>query len=126
MESASADAVRSEQGPFRLEDPRQRTIYELLRRLVGEGPASFYEDACQHMVMDPPMRSVTHQVGHLVREIDTAMIGMLGSVTSGREPKNETDPLDDEDRRRAVDAVLEAFEVPEKSAPTQPSASLAT
>jgi hypothetical protein len=51
------------------------------------------------------MEAVTHQVGHLVREIDAAMIGMLGSVTSSREPEVEDDPLDNEDRRRAVDDV---------------------
>jgi hypothetical protein len=39
LEGASSDAGRSEQAPFRLDDPRQRSLYELLRRLVGEGPA---------------------------------------------------------------------------------------
>src|SRR5215212_5261492 len=115
MESASADADRLERRTLPLEDPRQRTLYELLRRLVGEGPASFYVDACRHMSIDPPMNAVTHQVGHLLREIDTAMIGMLGFVTSGGQVEDTDNPLDDETRRRAVDAVLVAFEVPENA-----------
>lgn len=110
MEEAGPGGNRFERGEFRLEDPRQRALHRLLRSLVGEGPASFYRDACEHMAADPPMRAVTHQVGHLVREIDAALIGMLGPVTSGG--GEQEDPLEDEGRRRAVEALLEAFGVP--------------
>lgn len=110
MEEASPAGNRSERGEFRLEDPTRRALHGLLRSLVGEGPASFYRDACEHVAMDPPMRAVTHQVGHLVREIDAALIGMLGPVTSGS--GEQEDPLEDEGRRRAVESLLEAFDVP--------------
>lgn len=110
MEQPDPGGNSFEHGEFRLEDPTQRALHRLLRSLVGEGPASFYRDACEHMAMDPPMRAVTHQVGHLVREIDAALLGMLGPVTSGT--GEQEDPLANEERQRAVEALLEAFEVP--------------
>jgi hypothetical protein len=114
MEDAGMRMTRAERGDFRFEDPRQAELYDLLRRLVGEGPASFYRDSCWHMAMGPPMEAVTHQVGHLVREIDAALLGMLGSVTSSGDLE-EDDPLEDENRRQAVEAVMETFSISENA-----------
>ncbi len=109
-ENAGEDWGDTEQRVFRFEDPRQAELYDLLRRLVGQGPASFYRDACNHMAAEPPMETLTHQVGHLVREIDGGLLNMLGSVTEGPETE-ERDPLDQGDRREILDALLEAFDV---------------
>ena len=56
-------------------DPGQQDIYENLR-LIGEGPAAFYRDACRIMA-DGSLDSTTHLVGHLVREIESALINSL-------------------------------------------------
>jgi hypothetical protein len=112
-ENAGEEPTDTEQSVFRIKDPRQVELHDLLRRLVGEGPASFYRHACKHMAAEPPMESLTHQVGHLVREIDGALLNMLGSVTGDRETE-ERDPLDEGDRRERLDALFDAFDVSEK------------
>jgi hypothetical protein len=110
-EGTAKEPADVERRVFKFEDPRQAELYDLLRRLVGEGPASFYRDACNHMVAEPPMEALTHQVGHLAREIDGGLLNMLGSVT--RDPEaEERDPLDEGDRRERVEALLEAFNIP--------------
>ena len=69
---------------FRLEDPRQQEIFARLRRLVGPGPALFYRDACRHLAAEDPMDTVTHQVGHCVREIESALRAVLrNSIATG-------------------------------------------
>lgn len=113
MEDETTMAKGADQNRFRFENSLQSELQALLRRLVGEGPASFYRDACRHMTTEPPIESVTHQVGHLVREIDAALLGMLGSVTSGGEPNN-TYTLEGERRQGAIEDTMEAFGIPEE------------
>lgn len=62
---------------FRFEDPRQAGIHGRLLNLVGPGPASFYKDACRHMGIEDPMDTVTHQVGHCIRELEGALRDVL-------------------------------------------------
>ncbi len=103
-----------EQGGFRFQDDRQSELYELLLRLVGAGPAAFYRDACRQMASERPMETVTHQVGHLVREVDAGLLNMLGAVTADPEVEKR-DPLAEGDRRERLEALLDTFEVPEDS-----------
>ncbi len=62
--------------PFRFQERRQERVYRRLR-LIGDGPASFFRDACQ--MMDSPMRlqSTTHIVGHLLREVESGLRAVL-------------------------------------------------
>jgi hypothetical protein len=46
--------------------PRQESIAKRLRQL-GEGPVAFFLDACELLAEQPPRRTVTHLVAHLLR-----------------------------------------------------------
>jgi len=48
---------------------RQKRVVDRLRRLVGEGGAQFFEDACDLMNGQHSMSTATHMVGHAAREI---------------------------------------------------------
>lgn len=67
--------------PFKFHDLRQEQIYDRLRSLVGPGIGEFYKDACRHMEMQPPFTTTTHLVSHLLREIESAVRGVLKSLT---------------------------------------------
>lgn len=58
-------------GPPRFKSPLEERIHRRLL-LVGEGPAQFFVDACE-MIDEKRPRSVTHLVGHLLREIESAI-----------------------------------------------------
>ena len=58
------------------------------------------------------MEALTHQVGHLVREVDGSLLNMLGSVTGAPE---ECDPLDEGDRRERLEGLLDAFDIPKEN-----------
>jgi hypothetical protein len=75
---------------FKFDDPRQNAIFDYLKRLVGEGAAYFYKDACRHMVTKPPFETTTHIVGHLLRELEGALRDVLGGITE-IVPKNTPD-----------------------------------
>lgn len=49
--------------------PEQTEIKRVLK-LFGPGPEVFFADACRLLNYDPPLGSVTHLVGHLLRELD--------------------------------------------------------
>src|SRR5271156_6750805 len=63
-------------------DPRRFRIRWRLGKLVGPGPAAFYRDACD--LMDDPTRlhSTSHLVGHLIREIESALRAVLSPMAS--------------------------------------------
>lgn len=84
---------------FRFADPGQEEIFRRLGRLVGPGPALFYRDACRHMAAEDPMDTVTHQVGHCVRELEGAMRDVLRpAVGAGRARDGHEDGRSDEGR----------------------------
>ncbi len=90
--------------PFRL-DERQELIYDRLFRLVGPGAAAFYKDACRHMVIKPPFEATTHIVGHLLRETEGSLRGVLMSLTNLTEkPKGKKSHKED------IQAILRALE----------------
>ena len=57
--------------------PRQESIAERLRNMIGEGPAAFFADACGLFSEIPPSRTVTHLVAHLLREVESAIRAVL-------------------------------------------------
>jgi hypothetical protein len=64
-------------------DQRQRRISERLSRLVGPGAAAFFRDACRHMEDPTRFESTSHQVAHLVREVESSLRSVVG-VVAGR------------------------------------------
>jgi hypothetical protein len=67
---------------FRFIDPQQQRIYEELRELVGPGPASFFKDACWLIEHGQILDSTSHLVGHLLREIESALRGVLKTIAA--------------------------------------------
>lgn len=63
----------------RFQDPRQERIQKLLQ-LIGPGPAAFYRDICRLMDNNSGLESVTHLVGHLFREIESALRDVMESI----------------------------------------------
>jgi len=76
-EGLQVEPQEPESTPFRFHDPAQEWIHTKLLHLVGPGPAAFYRDACWLMIQSPPLASTSHLVGHLVREIDSAICDVL-------------------------------------------------
>jgi hypothetical protein len=62
---------------FPLTTPRQEQIFRRLRDQVSDGAAAFYLDACRLLVMRPPLATLTHLVGHALREVDSAVHDVL-------------------------------------------------
>lgn len=58
------------------EDPLDARVYRRLG-LLGPGPAAFYADAVRLMSEERPLFSTTHVVGHLLREIESALRAVL-------------------------------------------------
>jgi hypothetical protein len=89
-------------------DSRQREIMRLLG-LIGGEPAAYFADACRLMDGDATLEATTHVVGHLLRELDGSLAGVMRPmVPVDRWPESGTDHA----QRRKVDAVCDALRVP--------------
>jgi hypothetical protein len=77
-------------GAYTWSEPRQKEIYEGLLA-VGEGPAAFYRDACQMMANPTGFDGTTHVVGHLVREIESALRAGLRTFAQTSEHTGHVD-----------------------------------
>lgn len=74
---------------FRFDDPRQERIYDRLRRLVSEGAASFFRDACQLFAGIPSLETASHMSAHALREVESALRQILEPIADGvSAPKN--------------------------------------
>ncbi len=73
------DGQHTHAEPFRFTDPRQQRIHDRLS-LIGPGPVDFYRAACRLMAMHPPLETTTHLVGHLLREIESALRAVVRVV----------------------------------------------
>jgi hypothetical protein len=83
---------------------RQLRIYRLLRRLVSDGAAEFFRDACGLLAEDPPRPTAVHLVAHALREVEGALRSVL-------EPTAKV-----EGHQNSINAVLQILEV-DPSAP---------
>lgn len=92
---------------FRFSDPRQARVHERLERLVGPGPAAFFRDACRLMENQPGLETVTHLVGHCLREVESALRDVLKPISN---PKLGSP---DEGHKTEIRAALIALEIPE-------------
>lgn len=93
-------------------DPRRLRIDQQLRKLVGPGPATFYRDACA--LMDDPTRllSTSHLVGHLVREVESALRAVLTPMASTAQASTgSTDQSRGNGHRRSILAILSALNI---------------
>src|SRR5262245_55415816 len=83
------DTPNTPPAPFEFNDPRQRSTYERLLRLVGPSAADFYKDACRLMSgsIQPPLAATTNLVGHALREIEGSLREVLAPLA---EPEQES------------------------------------
>lgn len=95
---------------FRFEDPRQARTYEKLSRLVGPGPAEFFRDACRLMAERGPYGSTTHLVGHLVREIESAIREMLRPIVTKAQIDDQA-TQQNESQKAAIKEILQALDI---------------
>lgn len=79
----------NKQSQFTFDHPREERIYRRLT-LIGEGPASFFKDACKLMVNPNELISTSHVVSHLLREIESSIRAVLETyMTEGEEEKGQ-------------------------------------
>jgi hypothetical protein len=88
-------------------DPRQIETHRLLR-LIGGEPAAFFLDACRLMAGDPTLIATTHLVGHLMRELDSALSGVLRPMVP---PDRWPEQGSEDAHRRKIDAICDALRV---------------
>lgn len=98
--------------PFQLADPRQQEIYRRLL-LLGPGPAAFYRDACRLMAERRPVESLSHIASHLMREIESALRAILGTLPDAAEADASASQ---ERHRRSILRVLIALGIQEDHA----------
>jgi hypothetical protein len=79
---------------------------------IGPGPASFYRTALQILTMDPPLEAASHLVGHLAREIESAISDVLDEVKPVGDDQAKVASEADESHREVVLSILKAFAVP--------------
>ena len=90
-----------EQQPFSFHDQRQERIYRRLR-LLGEGPAAFFRDACKMMDSPTEYRTTTHLVGHLMREAEAFVRDVLAPQVAEGDSKH----------RREIQGILRILGIP--------------
>jgi hypothetical protein len=56
---------------------RHQRVHDLLQRLISDGAARFFADACDIAGREPPYRSASHIVAHLLREVESQVLEVL-------------------------------------------------
>jgi len=92
---------------FSFKDPRQERIHERLL-LLGPGPAALYYDVCSLMDEDSKLKSTSHLVAHLFREIESALRSALKPMS--REKLNGSSS---EKHKAEIKAILQGLEISE-------------
>lgn len=87
--------------------PEQVEIVRLLK-LFGPGPVAFFSDACQLLHHDPTLESVTHLVGHLLRELDGWMRDVMRPMIP-QGPEESPLPETGNNRKSEIDALATAL-----------------
>jgi hypothetical protein len=101
--------------PFKFVDPRQLRIYQNLA-FLGPGPAAFYRDACQLMLYADSFESVTHLVGHCIREIESSVRDVVVPVsgkTSGDIDKSNGDSNAGSSHKEEIRLIIRALGIGE-------------
>jgi len=113
------------QSGFRFEDPYESKVYEKLQHNGFRGAAAFWRDACFIMATDRQSRAVrqrefrqaphwqfnaaTHLVGHCLREVELALIGVLAKLNNVHQQRDEGKA-----HRERIRAALKACEISEE------------
>lgn len=91
--------------------PRHERVHALLRWLISEGAAHFFADACDIIQREPPFRSTTHLVGHLSREVESAVCQVLITLPDAAASLEATDQAKrkSDGHLSKIDAILDAL-----------------
>lgn len=89
---------------FEFSDPKQKEIFDNLSELVGQGVALFYRDACWLMENKKILKTTAHLVGHLLREIESAILSVF-------EPMIEQKKDSDEEHIEKIREILKILEI---------------
>lgn len=108
------ESLKTRAKSFRFHDPRQERIYRRLI-LIGPGPASFFRDACQIASGERPFDTSTHLVGHLLREIESALRDVLEVFTD----RSERIKNGKEKHKAEIKSILHALNISEEDSVAQ-------
>ncbi len=86
-------------------DPRQEKLFADLK-LVGEVPAYFFRDACRMMAQPEGLTCSAHLVGHLLREIEGALLDFFSATIGMPRP---VDPERTDGRRIKIERIAKAL-----------------
>lgn len=97
-------------------DRRQVEIHRLLG-VFGPAPAAFYADACRLLAGDPRLASTTHLVGHLLRELESALREILRPMIPAEQAASSSEAgAGNEERKerhkQEIDAIATALGFP--------------
>ncbi|MDG9679081.1 hypothetical protein [Micromonospora sp. DH14] len=103
------DDKQLDQVPF---EPQEREIHRLLG-LMGGAPAAQYADAIRILRGTPPLQTRSHLLGHMAREIESALRELLGALIPS-EKWAELEALKPPERRDpeaalVIDAICSAL-----------------
>jgi hypothetical protein len=90
---------------------RHERVHDLLARLVGEGTAHFFADACDISQRRPPYRTTRHLMGHLLREVESAVRDVLRSLPAVKDFMAEHPARRNESHQAEIDAILNALDL---------------
>ena len=94
--------------PLRFRDPRQLNIYQRLSH-IGEGPASFYRDACQLRDGQLPLAALTHFIAHSLREVESALRDVLLPYNYTPPDVCQTCENRPEGHKKEIEAIARAY-----------------
>lgn len=94
-----------------LSNPTQERVRDRLRRLVSEGSAYFFVDACEIVARRPPLKTTTHLVGHLIREVESALRQVLRTLPTAHQLLESSRAKGDQRHLAEVDAILAALKL---------------
>lgn len=75
-----------------MDDSRENRIYKKLNQLVGPGPAEFFQAATWLINNESRPQATSHLVGHLMREIESALRQVVVPFISGDKGQTEEIP----------------------------------
>jgi hypothetical protein len=107
---ANMDFPTTHSEPFRFIDLRQQRIHDRLL-LIGPGSAAFYRDACCLMTVNPSFETTTHLVGHVLREIESALRDVLEVVADHTKPTQKKGKSDG--HKAEIQAILKGLGIGE-------------
>lgn len=98
--------------PTTFPTPRHERVHALLRRLISAGAADFFADACDMAQREPPLRSTTHLIAHLLREAEGEVLHVLAGLPGvPPEVQGRQDGREGNGHRKKVEAILVALDL---------------